>query len=160
MPDVAEIIKAVHDIFDNGDVTISVDARNLGMAYAIPAGLETTVVETYSPWTRAELRQVFYRQGDLGATMAEIQLIMSWRYSQAQQYIIEAYLDKNVISIDPTVGVKIQVRFNNPSLYNTDLEAYEIPFQVTIDFKPLLGSESVVFHGLIRADGGGEFKDS
>lgn len=66
MTGVVEILKAGHDIFDNGDVIVTVDERNLGMAYAIPIGSEATVVETFGPWQSAEVRQVFFKQSLLG----------------------------------------------------------------------------------------------
>jgi hypothetical protein len=155
--EVAEILKAVHDIFDDGNVTVTVDERNLGMAYAIPRGSEATVVETFSPWTRAEHPQVFFRESALGAPMVEAQLIVSWRFSAARQYIIEAFVDCNVIHLDSTASLQIRVRFNNPSLFDTVLEAFEIPFQVEVTFKPLLGTEMHVMRGIIRADGTSEF---
>jgi len=159
MGDVAEILKAVHEIFADGDVTVNVDSRGLGMAYAVPRGLENTVVDTYAPWYDAEMKQVFYKDSAIfRSVLAEIQLILTWRYSQAQQYIIEAYLTKNVISIDPTVKVAIRVRFDNPRPYDTVLEAYEIPFLVEVDFKPVGSDSTTVYRGVIRANGTGTFE--
>ena len=158
MGEVAEILKAAHEIFNNGEVRMSVDARGLGMAYAVPRGLEGTVVDTYAPWYDAEMRQVFYKKSAIvGSVVAEIQLVLSWRHSQAQQYIIEAYLTKNVISLDPTVRVSIRVRFDNPRPYDTDLEAYEIPFTVEVDYRPVGSSSTAIYRGSIRADGTGTF---
>jgi hypothetical protein len=158
MGEVADILKAVHEIFDNGDVPVTVDERGLGMAYAVPRGLESTVVDTYAPWYDAEMRQVFYKDSAIvQSVLAEIQLILTWRYSQAQQYIIEAYLTKNIISIDPTVSVAIRVRFDNPRPYNTELEAYEIPFVVEVDFRPVGSRSTTIYRGTMRADGTGSF---
>jgi hypothetical protein len=158
MGEVVEIIKTVHDILKvNEDVPITLDARGLGMAYAIPRGSETNV-DTFGPWHSAEVKQVFYKQSSVvGSVLAEIQLIMSWRFSEAQQYIIDANLDKNVITIDPTVSVSISVRFNQPTMFDRDLEAYEIPFSVNVDYRPV-GSNSIsLFRGTIRASGQGSF---
>jgi hypothetical protein len=91
--------------------------------------------------------------------MAEVQFFMSWRISAARQYIIEAFLDKNIITLDPTVGLKIRVRFGNPSLFDSDLEAYEIPFIVEVEFNPFLGSSSALYRGVIRADGTSTFRE-
>ncbi|WP_086766224.1 hypothetical protein [Streptomyces bobili] len=158
MGEVADIIKAAHDIFDNGDVPITVDERSLGMAYAIPRGMEGTVVETYSPWHEVEMKQVFYRESSVfGEPLAEIQLIMNWKYSEAQQYIIEAYLMKNILILDPTVSVKIGVRFDNPQLYDQALEAYQIPFTVTVNYDAVGATNTGLYRGLIRADGAGSF---
>jgi hypothetical protein len=158
MGDVADIIKAAHEIFDNGDVPITVDERSLGMAYAIPNGTERTVVDAYSPWHEAEMRQVFYRESSVfGEPLAEIQLIMTWKYSEAQQYIIEAYLMKKLLTLDPTVNVKIGVRFDNPQLYDQELEAYEIPFTVTVDYHAVGATNTGIYRGKIRADGTGSF---
>jgi hypothetical protein len=160
MSEVAEIVKTVHDIIKvNEDIPVVVENSKLGMAYAIPKGTEDTVIETYSPWQRAEVKQVFFRQSSfLGSVLAEIQLIMSWNYSGAKQYIVEAYLDRNVISIDPTASVSISVRFDQPRPMTQDpLEAYEIPFQVTVDFRPVGDNSITIFHGIIRADGTGHF---
>ena len=159
MSEVADILKSVHEIFNDGDVAITVDSRGLGMAYAIPAGLETTVVDTYAPWYDAEMRQVFYKDSSVfQSVLAEVQLILTWRYSQAQQYIIEAYLTKNVISIDPTVSIAIRVRFDNPRPYDTLLEAYEIPFLITVDFDPVGSNSTTNYRGVIRANGTGTFE--
>jgi hypothetical protein len=159
MSEVADILKAAHEIFNDGDVAVTVDSRGLGMAYAIPAGQEGTVVDTYAPWYDAEIKQVFYKESSIfGEVLAEIQLILTWRYSQAQQYIIEAYLTKNVISIDPTVSVAIRVRFDNPRLYDTILEAYEIPFFIAIDYDPIGSNSTTNYRGIIRADGTGTFE--
>jgi hypothetical protein len=159
MGEVADILKATHDFFDGGNLSVSVDERGLGMAYAVPRGLESTAVDTYGPWHDAEMRQVFYRDSAIvQSVLAEIQLIMTWRYSEAQQYIIEAYLTNNVISMDPTVNVKMQVHFDNPHLYDTNLEAYEIPFRVEAKFEPLVGGKNTTnYRGVIRADGSGSF---
>jgi hypothetical protein len=158
MGEVADILKAAHEIFNDGEVPITVDAHGLGMAYAVPRGLESTVVDTYGPWYDAELRQVFYKDSAFfRSVLAEIQLILTWRYSQAQQYIIEAYLTKNVIAIDPTVSVAIRVRFDNPQLYDTVLEAYEIPFVVEVDFRPIGSNSTSIYRGTFRADGTGTF---
>ena len=90
--------------------------------------------------------------------LAEIQMILSWRFSDARQYnIIDANLDKNVLSLDPTVSVSITVRFSQPSLFDTALEAYEIPFTVSVDFRPIGDNKTVLFRGSIRADGSGSF---
>ncbi|MFE7940533.1 hypothetical protein ACFU46_24650 [Streptomyces griseoincarnatus] len=158
MGDVADIIKAVHEIFDNGDVPIALDARSLGMAYAIPRGMESTVVDTYSPWHQAEMKQVFYRESSIfGAPLAEVQLIMTWKYSEARQYIIEAYLMKRVLALDPSVSLKIGVRFDNPQLYDHALEAYQIPFTVTVDYHAIGATNTGLYRGIIRADGVGSF---
>lgn len=159
MGEVAEILKAVHEIFNNGDVTVAVDQRGLGMAYAIPAGLENTVVDSYAPWYDAEMRQVFYKDSSVfQSVLAEIQLILTWRYSQAQQYIIDAYLMTNVISIDPTAGVAIKVDFKKPTLYDTVLEAYEIPFFITVKFDPVGSNSQTIYQGIMRANGTGTFE--
>jgi hypothetical protein len=80
--EVADVLKAAHEIFNDGDVEIIVDSRGLGMAYAVPSGLESTVVDTYAPWYDAELRQVFYKESSVvQSVLAEIQLILTWRYS-------------------------------------------------------------------------------
>jgi hypothetical protein len=162
MGEVAEILKAAHEIFNtiekNGDVPITVDTRGLRMAYAVPRGLENTAADSYAPWYDAELRQVFYKDSAIvQSVLAEIQLILTWRYSQAQQYIIEAYLTKNLISIDPTVRVAIRVRFDNPQPYDTVLEAYEIPFRIEVDFRPVGAHSTTIYRGRIRADGAGMF---
>ncbi len=158
MGEVADIIKAVHEVYNGGQVDVTVDGRNLGMAYAIPRGLEGTVVETYGPWREAEVKQVFYKESAIvGSVLAEIQMILTWRCSAASQYIIEAYLSNNVISIDPTVNVKIRVRFDQPQLYDTDLEAYMIPFWVEVEFRPIGSSSTTIYRGTIRADGSGTF---
>lgn len=159
MSEVAEILKTVHDIFDNGEVSVVVDERKLGMAYAVPRGLETTAVETFGPWQRGEVRQVFFKPGLLGAPMAEVQFILSWRFSAARQYVVDAFMDKKIISIDPTAGLKITVRFNSPSMFESPLEAYEIPFAVEVIFNPLFGSSSALYRGVIRADGTSEFTE-
>lgn len=156
MGEVADIIKSVHDIFDNRDVPIEVDSRGLGMAYAVPAGLESTVVDTYAPWYQAEVRQNFYRETLLGFRLVDLNLILSWRYSEAQQYIVDVYLDKT-IEKDPTVGLTIKVRFETPQLYDTVLEAYEIPFVVMIHSSTIDGSADNRYSGTIRADGSGTF---
>ena len=158
MGDTADILKATHDIFNGGDVTVTLDERGLGMAYAIPRGTEDTVIESYGPWHAAELTQVFYKDSSIfQSILAEIQLIMSWRYSDAEQYIVEAYLTSNVISLDPTANVKIQVRFDNPQLYDFALEAYEIPFQIEVYFDPVGSDSTTIYQGIIRADGTGTF---
>lgn len=160
MSEVAEIVKTVHDIIKvNEDVPVVVEAASLGMAYAIPKGTEASVVENFGPWERAELKQVFFRQSSVfGSVLAEIQMIMSWRYSSAKQYIIEAFLDKNIIAIDPTASVSISVRFNQPTLRADDvLESYEIPFQVSVDYRPIGTNSVTIFQGVIRADGTGDF---
>ncbi|MFB7620593.1 hypothetical protein [Kitasatospora sp. NPDC056181] len=154
----ADIIKAAHDIFNNGDVPVTVDARGLGMAYAIPSGSDGTVVDTYAPWHSAEQKQVFFRQSSvLGEVLAEIQLLLTWKYSEAQQYIIEAFLAPNLLALDSTVNVKIGVRFDNPQLYDTQLEAYEIPITVTVDCSAIGAHNTEIFRGTIRADGNGSF---
>ena len=158
MGDTADILKATHEIFNGGDVAVTVDERGLGMAYAVPRGLEDTVIDSYGPWHDAEMKQVFYRDSAIvQSVLAEIQLIMSWRYSVAQQYIVETYLTSNVISIDPTVTVKIRVRFDNPQLYDFDLEAYEIPFWIEVYFDPIGSDSTTIYRGVIRADGTGTF---
>jgi hypothetical protein len=159
MGEVAEILKTAYEVFRaNEDVPINVDSQNLGMAYAIPKGTEGTVVDSYGPWTDREIRQVFYRQSSIvGSVLAEIQLIMSWRVSSANQYIIEANLDKKVISLDPTVSVSINVHFNQPNPIANPLEAYEIPFNVSVDFRPVGPNETAILKGVIRADGTASF---
>lgn len=160
MSEVAEIVKTVYEIVKvNEDIPITVENPKLGMAYAIPKGTEGTVVDDYAPWQSTDVKQVFYKQSSIVySVLAEIQLIMSWRCSSSQQYIIEAYLDKNVISIDPTVSISISVRFNQPNLVsNGGLEAYEIPFQVSVDFRPIGDNSVTIFKGVMRADGSGEF---
>jgi hypothetical protein len=155
----AELVKTAYEVFrSNEDVPISVEARKLGMAYAIPHGTEDTVVNDYGPWHGVELRQVFYEQSSLvGSVLAEIQLIMAWRFSEARQYIIEAYLDKKVLSLDPTVSVSMDVRFSQPNSYDSGLEAYEIPFVVNVDFRPIGDRKTVRYTGVLRADGTGTF---
>ncbi len=158
MGDIAEIVKTLHEVLaGNANVPVTEEAKRLGMAYAIPAGTEDTIVDSYAPWHDAVIRQVFYRETALGAVSAEIQMIMSWQYSEAQQYIVNAYLDKNVKAIDPTVSASMSVRFDQPRPYDTDLEAYEIPFTVTVEYDPIGSNESVLFKGTIRADGAGTF---
>lgn len=160
MGDTAEILKAAHEIFDGGDLAVTVDERGLGMAYAIPRGLEDTVIESYGPWHEAEMKQVFYKHSSIvQSVLAEIQLIMSWRYSDAEQYIIEAYLTSKVISLDPTANAKIRVRFDNPQLYDYELEAYEIPFWVEVYFDPVGSDSTTIYRGVIRADGTGTFDE-
>ena len=159
MGDIAEIVKTLHEVLaGNADVPVAEESKRLGMAYAIPAGTENTVIDSYAPWNDAIVRQVFYRETALGAVSAEIQLLMSWQYSAAQQYIVNAYLDKNVISIDPTVSASISVRFDHPRPYNVEWEAYEIPFAVTVQYDPIGSNETVVFRGGIRADGSGSLE--
>lgn len=76
-------------------MSITVDNRGLGMAYAVPKGTEDSVVDDYGPWQNADVKQVFYQQSSIMySLLAEIQLIISWRYNASQQYIIEAILDK------------------------------------------------------------------
>jgi hypothetical protein len=159
MGDAAEILKTAYEIFNGGEpVPIDLVAPGLGMAYAIPRSTEATVVDGYGPWHSSEVKQVFYKESSIvGAVLAEIQLIMSWRYSEARQYIIEAYLDKKVIALDPTADVAIRVRFNQPSMYDDALEAYEIPFVVDVEFDPVGGDSSARYVGVIRADGSGSF---
>lgn len=154
------ILNTVFKIFDGGNVPIAVDSRNLGMAYAIPPGSEQSVVQDFGPWTPGELKQVFYRQGALGEALAEVQLVLTWRTSAAQQYIVEAFLDKNVINLDPTVRLSIAVRFNQPENIGGDLEAFQIPFQVEVTYKTLAGfgaTETRISRGVMRADATGEF---
>lgn len=154
------ILSTFFKIFENGDLQVTVDSRNLGMAYAIPPSSEQSVVAEFSPWTPCEVKQVFFRQGLLGAPMAEIQLVLSWRVSAARQYIVEAFLDKNVIVLDPTVSVAIAVRFNQPEVIDAVLEAFQIPFTVEVTFKPLGGlggTETRLSRGVISADGTGSF---
>ncbi|SRR6266403_1252755 len=161
MADAVEtILTTFFKIFDGGDVQFTVDSRNLGMAYAIPRGSEQSVVEDFGPWTECQEKQVFYRQGLLGETLAEIQLVMSWRITPAKQYVVEVFLDKNIICLDPTVRLSIAVRFNQPEPTGDMLEAYVIPFQVEITYKSLQGlggTESKISRGVIRADGSGSF---
>lgn len=156
MGSVAEIITAAYEVLDGGQVSLTQDERGLGMAYAIPADSVGTVVDAYGPWSDAEIREVFYKESSIfGSVLAEIQLIMTWRCSAAQQYIIEAYLTPNVISLDPTADAKIGVRFDQPQNYDYNLEAYEIPFQITVQFDPVGGDDTTVYRGRIRADGSG-----
>jgi hypothetical protein len=159
MGEVADILKATHEIFDGGDVAVTLDERGLGMAYAVPRGLEGTVIDSYGPWHAAEIKQVFYKDSAIvQSVLAEIQFILSWRYSDGQQYIVDANLINNIISIDPTVNVKIRVHFDNPHQYESSLEAYEIPFRVEVNFVPKIGSNSTtIYRGAIRADGTGSF---
>jgi hypothetical protein len=161
MSEIADILKAAHEIFNDGDVTVSVDSRNLGMAYAIPRGLEDTVVESYGPWYDTEMKQVFYKESSIvRSVLAEIQLILTWRYSNSQQYIIEAYLTKNVITIDPTASVSIRVRFDSPRPYGDTLEAYQIPFVVEVNFDPVGGNTTTIYRGVMRTDGTGTFEEN
>jgi hypothetical protein len=160
MAAVETILETIFKIFESGDLQVTVDSRNLGMAYAIPKDSEQSVVQDFGPWTPCEVKQVFFRQGALGAPMVEVQLILSWRVSAARQYIVEAFLDKNVITLDPTVKLAIAIRFNQPELFDADLEAFSIPFQVEVTFKPLGGiggTETRISKGAIRADGTGTF---
>lgn len=158
MGDIAEIVKVAHEVLaGNADVPLAEETTRLGMAYAIPAGTQDTVIDGYAPWHNAVVRQVFYRETMLGAVSAEIQMIMSWRYSESRQYIISAYLDKQIKSIDPTVSISLRVRFDQPIPYDAEYEAYEIPFHVTLDYDPLGSNESVLFSGSVRADGEGTF---
>lgn len=162
MGELAELLKNSYEIFrGNEGVVVTQREGHLGMAYAIPRGTEDTVVDTYGPWDAAELKQVFYEQSFLvNSVLAEIQLIMSWKISQARQYIIEAYLEKRVISLDPTVSVSISVRFDQPQNYDGVLEAYRIPFVVEVDFRPVGSNKTVLFAGELRADGTGTFEPS
>lgn len=159
MGDVAEIIKTTYEIFSGGeDMPIVVEHPSLGMAYAIPPGTETTVAENYGPWHDVEMKQVFYEESSLlGSVLAEIQLILTWRYSEAQQYIIGAYLDKKVLALDPTASASISVRFEQPTYLDAAWEAYEIPFTVTVVFDPVGGNTTALFRGMMRADGTGSF---
>ncbi|MGW0184806.1 hypothetical protein ACWDV7_03520 [Streptomyces sp. NPDC003362] len=160
MGDFAEITKTVYEILRGSEeVPVQVDSPSLGMAYAIPKYTEDTVVDGYGPWHRAELQQVFYEESSwLGAVLAEVQLIMSWRFSEARQYIIEAYLDKRIVTLDSTVALSITVRFGQPSQYDPAWEAYEIPFHVTVEFDPVGGRSTTLYDGVVRADGSGSFE--
>lgn len=152
------ILKGIFTLMStDSDVDVKVDNRGLGMAYGIPSGTEQSAVNDYGPWSDASIKQVFYRQSALGSTLAEVQLILSWQCSSAQQYIINANLDKNVLTLDPTVNLGITVRFDQPELYDSELEAYRIRFTVEIKFNPLLGMETEVSQGYIQADGSGVF---
>ncbi len=160
MSEVADIVKTAYEIFkDNQNVEIKVANPSLGMAYAIPKGSESTVFDDYGPWLSAEMKNVFYRQSALGAVMAEIQLILSWKYSQAKQYIVEVYLDKNIIgSLDTTHHTSIDVRFEHPQQIGNDIDEYKIPFLITVNFGNFLGAEDEIYKGEMRADGTGTFE--
>ncbi|AVO59529.1 hypothetical protein [Pseudomonas chlororaphis] len=158
MGKVADILKTVHEIFNDGDVAVQLDAHGLGMAYAIPKGEEDRVVEIYGPWHDSDVKQVFYQESALvRSVLAEFQLIIRWRYSEAQQYIIEVYFTNHVIVLDPTASAKVRIRFDNPRPYDFELEAYEIPFFVEVIFDPVGGNSTTNYNGVIRADGTGRF---
>jgi hypothetical protein len=129
------------------------------MAYAIPKGTEGSVADSYGPWHNAEVKQVFYKDSSIvQAVLCEIQMILSWRYSEAQQYIIDANLSNNVIALDPTADVKMKVHFDNPSNYGGEgLEAYEIPFRVEVAWDPVGTNSTTIYRGTMRADGTGTF---
>jgi len=151
------ILKTVFTVLSaDNTIDVEVDNRGLGMAYAVPAGTAATAVDDYSPWSDAEVRQVFYRQSALGSTMAEVQLVLSWQYSGAQQYIVNVSVDKNA-TVAPSVKVGVRVSFFQPTPYTDDLEAYRIPFTVDVTFTPLFGSETVSSKGYLQADGTGSF---
>lgn len=156
MGDLADILKATHEIF-KGSTALSVSSNGLGMSYAIPKGSEDTVVDTFGPWKKAELRQVFYRETLLGGVAAEIQFIMSWKYSAAEQYIFGVEVIPKKLGLDPTVDLDIKVQFHHPELYDFNLEAYEIPFTITVEYNPIGGGETVLYRGTVRANGTGEF---
>jgi hypothetical protein len=159
MSDTADLVKTAFEVFaGQAAVPVEVPQPGLGLVYAIPRGSEQTAPDDYGPWTPADVKQVFYRESSVvGSVLAEIQMVVRWRYSAAQQYIINVGFDSNVISLDPTTDVNIKVEFDTPTQYDGELEAYLIPFHVTVLFDPVGGSSTTVFHGLIRADGTGEF---
>ncbi|MEV7558947.1 hypothetical protein [Streptomyces sp. NPDC089795] len=156
MGDLADIIKETHEIF-KGSTALTVSSSGLGMAYAIPQGSEDTVVDTFGPWKKAEQRQVFFRETLLGAVAAEIQFILSWKCSAAEQYIFGVEIIPKKLSLDPTVDLDIQVKFHHPEPYDFELEAYEIPFTITVEYNPIGGDETVIYRGTVRANGTGEF---
>lgn len=163
MSDVADIIKTTHEILHAGqDVPIVVDARNLGMAYAIPRGSDSTVAGDYSPWSPSEISGSFSRQSAVtGLDIVRIKLILSWRYSQAQQYIIDAFLDKEWVHRDPGADVSITVRFSQPTLYDVVLEAYQIPYIIDVYYAAPVGeANSSRYEGYIQADGEGTMRQT
>ena len=159
MSEIAALAQTLYKVFDGqAGVPVHVAEPMLGMAYAIPAGTEQTAAQDYAPWTPAEVKQVFYRETALGAVSAEVQMILRWRWSASGQYIINAAFAVNAIYLDPSVNVSIDVSFDTPTPYNTEWEAFEIPFHVSILFDPLLGSSTTALDGVIRADGTGAFE--
>jgi hypothetical protein len=156
MGDAAEIIKSVHELFKGSDVPIQVDERRLGMAYAVPRGTEDTVVESYGPWHEAELTQTFGAESTpFGTTLVDMDVIVTWRYSDARQYIVDVYVDKRIRALAPTVDLAITARVSRPQLYDSNLEAYEIPFRIEISYRPLGTVTNAVLTGVVRADGSG-----
>lgn len=153
------IVKTVFALVRNSqDVNIELDDRGLGMAYAIPKGSAETVVADYGPWKDADIKQVFYQQSDLVfEPLADIQLILNWRYSEAHQYIVDATLEKRG-NIAMGCKLSIKVRFKQPDIYDHELDAYVIPFTVEVDFSPPIGNTRFFrSSGFIRADGTGNF---
>lgn len=160
MGDVADIIKTTYEILSGSqEVAVELDGRNLGMAYAVPKGMETTAAEIFSPWTENSVDNTFIRESAIfGTTLADITMTMSWKTHVAQQYIINAYLDVKVNGIDPTTDVSVKVRFDQPTLFDVELEAYQITYRVQVVFDPVGGMETAVYQGVIRADGFGTFR--
>jgi hypothetical protein len=78
MSDIADIAISVFTVFKD-NFTVNVDADPKGMAYAIPDEGVTlaTIEDNYGPWSRAELRRRFTKESLLGATMADVEMIMS-----------------------------------------------------------------------------------
>jgi hypothetical protein len=154
------ILSTAFKIFDRGDVPVAMDARRLGMAYAIPRGSAPGAVQAFGPWTPGELSQVFVRQGALGEALVEVQLVLSWRASAARQYIVEAFLDKKIFNLDPTVRLAIAVRFSQPEDAGGEPRAFRIPFQVEVTSRAPAGfgaTQTRISRGVMRADATGEF---
>lgn len=160
MGEVAEVLKTVYEVLSKSQsVPVQLDGRNLGMAYAIPRGLEQSAAESYSPWSENSVANTFIRHSSVfGEVLADLTLTMSWKTHEAQQYIINVNLDVQVNAVDPTTDVGVVVRFDQPTLYDTSLEAYEITYRVEVTYDPVGGFETAAFAGAIRADGSGTFR--
>lgn len=158
--EVAGIIKTTYDVLTNSqDVPVQLDSNNLGMAYAVPKGLEATAAATYSPWTENSVDNTFHANSSVfGETLVDIWMTLSWKTHEAQQYIINANLDKQVNYIDPTTSVSIKVRFDQPTLYDVEWEAYEISYNIELTYDPVGGFSTVRYAGSLRADGTGTFR--
>jgi hypothetical protein len=159
MSEVAEILKVAHELIKDGDkAKVQVDKNNLGMAYAIPFGSEKTVVNDYSPWKKATLRQVFYdRDAIFGGTISEIWLYLEWKCSQSGQYIIEVFLDPVIKYETSVASSSMDVRFSQPVMFDKEYEAWEISFDAFVNLFSPEGRVNAKYSGTIRADGTGEF---
>lgn len=156
MASAAGTLTAVYTIYKSGDVTIKTDEPNLGMAYAVPRGTEQSVVDDYGPWQEAQLSEHLVADSSIfGTTLLDLELIVSWRFSQAHQYIIDANVSKIIRTLGPAADLTITARFSPPMLYDRDLEAYEIPFEIDILFSPIGTPCNALLSGFIRADGSG-----